>query len=151
MSSNTFTFPDGRRMQVPGLPAEIANRYKPGQMFKHQNSLPSLPVNPLEQTLRKYLQAVEVQQSIKNNNYYNQLRGVWLTSLNYVLCIIIIILFFSPLCRLRNWSELKKLSMTSRNREEWERSCRKCSSIVQTKWTTGYVCVCVCSWSAEIR
>ncbi len=64
MASKTFTFPDGRRMKVPGLPAEIASRYKPGQMYEHQNSLPSLPVNPLEQTLRKYLLAVEVQQLI---------------------------------------------------------------------------------------
>ena len=59
-STATFTFPDGRRMRVPSLPVEIADRYVPGQMYRYRDSLPSLPVNPLEQTLKKYLLAVEV-------------------------------------------------------------------------------------------
>lgn len=55
-----FVFPDGRKMRVPPLPSEIADKYIPGQMFKNQASLPSLPVNSLEQSLSKYLTALEV-------------------------------------------------------------------------------------------
>ena len=64
MATNAFTFPDGRKMRVPGLPAEITSRFKVGQMYEHQSSIPSLPVNPLEQTLTKYLQAIEVSRAI---------------------------------------------------------------------------------------
>ncbi len=59
-SSSFFTFPDGKRMRVPPLPAEISNRYKIGQMYRYKDTIPSLPVNPLEHTLNKYLQAMEV-------------------------------------------------------------------------------------------
>ena len=48
------------RIQFPALPKEMEGRYVPGQMYKYQDSLPKLPVPPLQQTLQKYITSVEV-------------------------------------------------------------------------------------------
>ncbi len=55
---------DGVRLQFPPLPPAWVDRYKPGQMYRNQESLPKLPVPPLQQTLKKYLTSVEVGVSI---------------------------------------------------------------------------------------
>ena len=56
----TFTNSEGVKVQVPDLPASLAKRYVPGQMYKYQDSLQRLPVMPLQQTLDKYLLSVQV-------------------------------------------------------------------------------------------
>ena len=48
------------RLQFPRLPPEWEERYKPGQMYRNQASIPKLPVPPLQQTLQKYITSVEV-------------------------------------------------------------------------------------------
>ena len=48
------------RLQFPLLPPQLAELYRPGQMLQHEDALPKLPVPPLQQTLKKYLAAVEV-------------------------------------------------------------------------------------------
>ena len=47
-------------MQFPQLPPEWEERFKPGQMYHNQASLPKLPVPPLQQTLQKYITSVQV-------------------------------------------------------------------------------------------
>ena len=48
------------KLQFPVLPKELEGRYVPGQMYKYQDSLPKLPVPPLQQTLQKYITCMEV-------------------------------------------------------------------------------------------
>ena len=50
----------GPKLQFPALPPGWEKKYKPGEMYRHQNSIPKLPVPPLQQTLQKYLIAVKV-------------------------------------------------------------------------------------------
>ena len=47
-------------VQFPQLPPEWKEKYKPGEMYRNQASLPRLPVPPLQQTLQKYITSVEV-------------------------------------------------------------------------------------------
>ncbi len=56
-------YSDGPRLQFPPLPKEWVGHYKPGQMFSEQESLPHLPVPPLQQTLERYLDCVQVRLS----------------------------------------------------------------------------------------
>lgn len=51
---------DNIKVQFPALPKVWEGIYKPGQMYVNQESLPKLPVPPLQQTLDKYLKCVEV-------------------------------------------------------------------------------------------
>lgn len=55
---------DGRtaetKVQFPELPREWQGKYVKGEMYKYQDSLPKLPVPPLQQTLKKYLAAIRV-------------------------------------------------------------------------------------------
>ena len=48
------------KIQFPELPKEWEGRYVKGQMYKFQDSIPKLPVPPLDQTLEKYLAGVQV-------------------------------------------------------------------------------------------
>ena len=48
------------KLEFPPLPKEWEGVYKPGQMYSEQDSLPHLPVPPLNQTLEKYLKCVQV-------------------------------------------------------------------------------------------
>ncbi len=50
----------GPKLQFPPLPKEWEGQYKVGQMFTQQDSLPRLPVPPLQQTLERYLKFVQV-------------------------------------------------------------------------------------------
>ena len=52
--------PVSDRVQFPRLPPEWEEKYKPGQMYRHQASLPQLPIPSLQQTLQKYITSVEV-------------------------------------------------------------------------------------------
>ena len=48
------------RIQLPQLPKQLDGKFVRGQMYTHQDSLPKLPVPPLEQTLRKYVKGIQV-------------------------------------------------------------------------------------------
>ena len=47
-------------VQMPELPKQLEGKFVKGQMYKYQDSLPKLPVPPLEQTLKKYITGVKV-------------------------------------------------------------------------------------------
>ena len=55
----TTSGPDAK-IQFPELPKEWEGKYVKGQMYKLQDSIPKLPVPPLDQTLKKYLAGVQV-------------------------------------------------------------------------------------------
>lgn len=64
---SSFTMPTTQRrgyttsnVQFPELPKEWEGKYVKGQMYKYQESIPHLPVPPLEQTLKKYITGVQV-------------------------------------------------------------------------------------------
>ena len=52
--------PPPNNIQMPSLPKQMEGKYVKGQMYKYQESLPKLPVPPLQQTLGKYLKGVQV-------------------------------------------------------------------------------------------
>ena len=45
---------------MPQLPKQLEGKYVRGQMYKYQDTLPKLPVPPLEQTLTKYIRGIKV-------------------------------------------------------------------------------------------
>ena len=49
-----------QNVQMPELPKQLEGKFVKGQMYKYQDSLPKLPVPPLEQTLKKYITGVKV-------------------------------------------------------------------------------------------
>jgi len=59
-SGNAGSKAPGVKVQFPGLPKELQQKYVKGQMYKFQDSLPKLPVPPLQQTLSKYLAGIKV-------------------------------------------------------------------------------------------
>ena len=58
--------PEEVKVQFPGLPKEMQQKYVKGQMYKFQDSLPKLPVPPLQQTLSKYLAGIKVGTKVWN-------------------------------------------------------------------------------------
>ena len=58
-SSQKASSPDAS-IQLPQLPKQLEGKFVRGQMYKHQDSLPRLPVPPLEQTLKKYVEGIQV-------------------------------------------------------------------------------------------
>ena len=61
--SHKASSPDAS-IQLPQLPKQLEGKFVRGQMYKHQGSLPRLPVPPLEQTLRKYVEGIQVEVQI---------------------------------------------------------------------------------------
>ena len=59
-STQSRAYSGGVKLQFPPLPKEWEGYYKAGQMFAQQDSLPHLPVPPLQQTLERYLKFVQV-------------------------------------------------------------------------------------------
>lgn len=51
-------------VQMPQLPKQLEGKFVKGEMYKYQDSLPKLPVPPLDQTLEKYLKGVEVNSAV---------------------------------------------------------------------------------------
>ena len=49
-----------KKVQMPQLPKQLEGKYVRGQMYKYQDTLPKLPVPPLEQTLTKYIRGIKV-------------------------------------------------------------------------------------------
>ena len=49
-----------KKVQMPHLPKQLEGKYVRGQMYKYQDTLPKLPVPPLEQTLTKYIREIKV-------------------------------------------------------------------------------------------
>ena len=60
MLSRGYSSGAKKKVQYPQLPAAMKEKYRPGEMYRYQDSVPSLPVPPLQQTLSKYLLSVEV-------------------------------------------------------------------------------------------
>ena len=58
--SNKSSNEEKVKVEFPVLPKEWQDKFVKGQMYKHQDSLPKLPVPPLQQTMKKYLAAVKV-------------------------------------------------------------------------------------------
>ena len=48
------------KVQFPQLPKQWEKKYIPGQMYQYQKSLPKLPLPPLQQTLKKYINGIQV-------------------------------------------------------------------------------------------
>jgi hypothetical protein len=52
------------RVQLPQLPKQLEGKFVRGQMYTRQDSLPKLPVPPLDQTLRKYITGIQVMRRV---------------------------------------------------------------------------------------
>ena len=125
------------RVQFPRLPPEWKERYKPGQMYRYQASLPKLPVPPLHQSLQNYIATVEVcMQSLAviSGEFgtcecygltQETLHQVSITTLSPIVYVISIIPFSSLCFQLKSWKRQRQQLRSLGGREELGRSCSR--------------------------